>query len=239
MRTGMWRTIAATALFGAVHSALASRCAKRLAGKVLGERNRRGFYRLFFNGQALVTSAALAEFVRRQPDDELYHLREPLAWLLRGAQAAALADAAWAVSQVGLGHFSGLESAAAWRRGDEPLPEPEAQGPAPAADGSMQASGPFARSRHPLNFSPLVALWLNPRMTTNLLAFNLAATVYLVVGSLHEEARLRTAYGNAYRDYQQSGVPFYLPRLMHGRRSLTPETAARQPATGRQITPAS
>jgi methanethiol S-methyltransferase len=57
----------------------------------------------------------------------------------------------------------------------------------------------------------LPILWLNPRMTTNLLAFNAAATIYLVIGSAHEEARLRNAYGANYIAYQQSEVPFYVP----------------------------
>jgi methanethiol S-methyltransferase len=75
----------------------------------------------------------------------------------------------------------------------------------------MRIAGPFRWSRHPLNFWPLPILWLHPRMTTNLLAFNAAATIYLVIGSVHEEARLRNAYGTDYIAYQQSEVPFYLP----------------------------
>jgi hypothetical protein len=90
-------------------------------------------------------------------------------------------------------------------------PEPEAQGPALDEEGRRHAAGPFAWSRHPLNFAPLPVFWLHPRMTTSLLAFNIAATAYLVVGSWHEEARLREAYGEAYSAYQRSGVPFYLP----------------------------
>jgi hypothetical protein len=69
----------------------------------------------------------------------------------------------------------------------------------------------------------LGVLWLNPRMTTNLLAFDLAASVYLIVGSMHEEARLKAAYGDAYVDFQRSGVPFYFPfsrRLVHRGRRL-------------------
>ncbi len=49
-------------------------------------------------------------------------------------------------------------------------------------------------------------------MTVRLLAFNAVATLYLVVGSIHEERRLLAAYGPAYAAYRRSGVPFYLPR---------------------------
>jgi signal transduction histidine kinase len=65
--------------------------------------------------------------------------------------------------------------------------------------------------RHPLNFAPLPILWLWPRMTTSLLAFNTAATIYLVVGSIYEEARLREAFGEEYDTYQKSGIAFYVP----------------------------
>jgi hypothetical protein len=208
---GIVKVVAATAAFAVLHSALASRAAKRRAAGLFGERNRNGLYRLFYIGQSVAAFAALAAYVRRQPGRELYHARGPLAVLLRAGQAAALAHAALAVRQVGLNRMLGLESFGAWlREGDVP-PEPEAQGPAAAEDGSMNATGPFAWSRHPLNFAPVPVLWLNPRMTTNLLAFNVAATAYFVVGSLHEEARLRAAYGDAYRRYQESDVPFYLP----------------------------
>jgi protein-S-isoprenylcysteine O-methyltransferase Ste14 len=48
-------------------------------------------------------------------------------------------------------------------------------------------------------------------MTLKLAVFTLATSLYLVLGSIHEEIRLRAAYGNRYTIYQHSGVPFYLP----------------------------
>src|SRR4051812_34676039 len=87
-----------------------------------------------------------------------------------------------------------------------------------------------ACSRLPLNFAPLPVFWLWPRMTTSLLAFNLASTMYLAVGSLHEEARLREAFGQAYAANQRSGVPCYLPVSKSGAAEATaklrPQTAA-------------
>lgn len=211
----MWRSMlkvaAATAVFGLVHSALASRTAKRAAARTFGGRNRNGLYRVFYIGQSLVTFGMLAAYIRRQPSRELYRVEGSLAFLMHAVQAGALVYATSAAGQVGLRRITGLESLVAWL-GDGPVPaEPEAQGPALDGEGRRQDAGPFAWSRHPLNFAPLPVFWLWPRMTTSLLAFNTAATIYLVVGSLHEEARLREAFGEEYNAYRNSGVPFYVP----------------------------
>ena len=58
-------------------------------------------------------------------------------------------------------------------------------------------------------------LWLCPRMTANLFAFNSVVTLYLLVGSVHEEKRLRESYGAAYDDYRKSGVNFFVPAITH------------------------
>ncbi len=211
MWRNMFKVMAATAAFGVVHSVLASRTAKRAAARSFGERNRNGLYRVFYIGQSLMTIGMLAAYIRRQPSRELYRVEGPLALLMHAVQAGALVYATSAAGQVGLRRITGLENFLAWL-GDSPVPpKPEAQGPALDEEGLRHDAGPFAWSRHPLNFAPLPIFWLWPRMTTNLLAFNTAATIYLVVGSLHEEARLREAYGDGYDAYRQRGVPFYLP----------------------------
>lgn len=211
----MWRSMlkvaAATTVFGVVHSALASRAAKQAAATIFGERNRNGLYRICYIGQSLVTFGVLTVYIRRQPSRELYRIEGPPAALMHAAQAAAILYATAAAGQVGVRRILGAESLLCWL-GEGPVPpEPEAQGPALDEEGRTRAAGPFAWSRHPLNFAPVPIFWLWPRMTTNLLAFNAAATLYLVVGSMHEEARLEKAYGDEYIAYQRSGVPFYVP----------------------------
>ena len=52
---------------------------------------------------------------------------------------------------------------------------------------------------------------------------NTAATVYLVIGSLHEEARLRESFDDDYDAYLSSGVPFYVPAP--ARSALEPTSA--------------
>lgn len=211
----MWRSMlkvaAATAAYGLVHSALASRTAKRAAARTFGERDRNGLYRVSYIAQSFVTFGLLVAYIRRQPSRELYRIEGPAALLMHALQAGAVLYATSAAGQVGIRRILGLESLSAWL-GDGPVPpEPEAQGPALDAEGRRHLIGPFAWSRHPLNFAPLPTFWLWPRMTTSLLAFNLAATVYLAVGSLHEEARLREAFGAEYDAYLNSGVSFYIP----------------------------
>jgi methanethiol S-methyltransferase len=207
------RAAAATAAFALIHSALASRPAKAAVQRLAGDRHRNGWYRTFYNTQAVLTAVALAAYLRRLPDRLLYKVHGPLADLMRLGQFAGLAYAALAVRQIGVGRMAGATSLAAWCRGGAVPPEPEAQGPALGPDGRLRTTGPFACSRHPLNLAPVPVLWLAPRMTVNLAAFNAVATAYLIAGSRHEEARLRASYGAAYEAYRQSGVPFYWPRV--------------------------
>lgn len=227
----MWRSIlktaAATVAFGAIHSALASRAAKQAAERAFGRRARDGLYRPIYIAQSIAGTAALAAYVLRLPDRELYRARGPLAAVMRCGQAAGLAYMTWAAHEVGFRRVTGLDGLEAWAVGASEIPRAtEAQGPSPDADGRMRAAGPFRHGRHPLNLSPLPIFWLQPRMTANLLAFNLVATAYLVLGSRHEEQRLRAAYGKSYEEYSRSGVPFYLPRPMA-------PALARRPAEGR------
>ena len=210
---GVLRAVAATVAFALVHSALASRPVKAAVRRLAGERNRNGWYRAFYNAQAVLTLSALAAYLRRIPSRPLYEVRSPLAHLLHAGQLGGLAYAALAIRQVGVGQMAGVRSVLAWSGGAAVPPEPEAQGPALGPDGRLHTGGPFAWSRHPLNFAPLPVLWLAPRMTVNLAAFNAVATLYLVAGSWHEEMRLRAAYGTAYEAYRESDVPFYWPRL--------------------------
>jgi hypothetical protein len=204
------RVLAATVAFALLHSALASRRAKAAAAKVLGPRLGRGLYRALFNAQATVTSAALLLYVRQLPDRELYVVRGPLAVLMRAGQAAGLLLLLHTVRDVGVLPITGGSSLMRLWRGEDALPpEPEGQGPSLHEHGGLKLRGAFLRSRHPLNLAPVPILWLNPRMTRNLAVFSATATVYFWVGSCREERRLLTAYGDPYRAYVNSTVPFF------------------------------
>ena len=208
--TGGWRIGAATVAFALLHSALASRGAKGLATRALGSRRRNGWYRAFFNVQGLLTSGALLSYVRSLPDRELYRVRGPAAGLMRAGQLAGVWLLFDGARRVGLSRLTGASSVRSFVGGEtEVPPEPEAQGPRLDEDGSLKAEGAFLRSRHPLNLAAVPILWLNPRMTRNLAVFSAMATAYFWLGSIHEEQRLRAAYGEPYERYIRGRVPFF------------------------------
>lgn len=211
MLGSMLKTIAATAAFAVVHSTLASSAVKQQAAGLVGERNRNGLYRVFFIAQSALTASLLAMYLRQLPSREIYRVEGLPAGLMQTFRGAALLAGFWAARQIGIARVSGVEALVAWSRNGAVPSEPVAQGPALDNRGLARTAGRFAWSRHPLNLVPLPVLWLSPVMTTTLLAFNIATTFYLAVGSLHEESRLRQAYGAAYEAYLKSGVPFYLP----------------------------
>ena len=212
---------AATLLFAGIHSLLASRGAKRIASRMLSERKRNALYRPFFNVQAVITFGALVLYGSRLPDRELYRAPKPLARLMQFGQVISVLYLLYGARQIGFLRFAGVPNLLAFLSCQTSVPrEPEGQGPIIDVDGEMKASGPFRASRHPLNFAMIPALWLMPRMTANLAAFNSLVTVYLIIGSVHEESRLRAAYGQAYVDYQRSGINFFLPSVLQSNSSL-------------------
>ena len=206
-RNPVARIVVATLAYAALHSLLSSRAAKDAAASVVGTRARDAWYRPLFNVQAVAATAWWLRQVLRPSDRELWRAPPGLAVAMHAGQAAAAVWMLRALSTLGLGTVVGLPGLRAWFAG-KPVPRPqEAQGPAPTIEG-MDARGPFRRSRHPLNAAPIAVLWLQPRMTRNRLVATVLATAYFIVGSRHEEHRLRRAYGERYERYRRGGTRF-------------------------------
>ncbi len=60
--------------------------------------------------------------------------------------------------------------------------------------------GPYRYLRHPMYLATLVLLWARGLAPADL-ATSLALTIYLALGTWHEERKLRRQMGDAYRDY--------------------------------------
>ena len=203
------------ALWAVVHSALASKQAKDLASRVAGPRYRDGLYRLAYNVQSVLTLAWAVGWFLRQPDRELYRATPPLSWLLRAGQAASLGVLFSGIRVIGILDFAGMKPLWGLIRGRPLSPEPEAQGPPIGVDGEMTAAGAFRFTRHPGNLGALGFFVLFPRMTTNRAVIAALVALYVVLGSAHEEHRLRAAYGAPFERYRRK-VAFLVPRLPRG-----------------------
>lgn len=218
------KTALATLAFATVHSALASGRAKKMAARVVGGKRSQATYRAFYVSQGVLSFAALTAYCASLPTHTVYRIRGPAAVLLRTGQVAGALCLLAGLRQVGLKRWAGVDTLQAWRMGRDMPAAPVAQGPEMADDGRLDARGLFRWSRHPLNFAGVPLFWLTPHMTTRRLAFNAIGTTYMLLGSLHEEARLRAAYGQAYEYYLQSRVPFFWPSVQ---RLMLPQAGRR------------
>jgi len=72
--------------------------------------------------------------------------------------------------------------------------------------------GPYAYCRHPMYLFQIIAFWLGPVMTYGRLEFACLASIYILIGTRHEERNLRQELGPVY-DIYRANVPKWIPRL--------------------------
>jgi protein-S-isoprenylcysteine O-methyltransferase Ste14 len=191
----------AMALYGVVHSILASRWAKNLAQTWYGVISDR-VYRLGYNIFAIVSLLPVLALVPGLDDRTLYTIPFPWAFLTLLGQVVAVALLVVGLLQTGVWTFLGVRQLLG--EGDE-------------HEGEMIVHGLYRWVRHPLYTAGLLFIWLTPVMSINLLALNIGLTVYLVIGAIIEERKLLQAFGPAYAEYQQE-TPMLVPALRLPRR---------------------
>ena len=198
------------ALWALIHSILASKQIKDLTRRISGLRYRDGLYRFTFNAQSVVSLLWAARQFSRLPDRELYRVRAPWSWLFRASQVASLGVLLSGVRVMGILRFAGIASLRDFLTGSDVRPAPEAQGPPVGAEEEMVRVGAFRFSRHPGNLGALGFFLFLPRMTANRAVLVALVALYVVLGSMHEEYRLREAHDVAYERYRRA-VPFLIP----------------------------
>ncbi|HEX8219125.1 MAG TPA: hypothetical protein VF914_07920 [Chloroflexia bacterium] len=211
LRAIVWPVVRNCAMWAVLHSLLASLPAKRAAEQLVGTKARNGLYRVFYNAQAWLSFGWLVLSIARVPDRELHRVEGPATKLLLLGRLGAAGLTAWSGVILGPLRFNGVPQLLAYLKGKQPPPEDEAQGPI-REQGRLKVVGPFRVVRHPANAGPFLFALFSPRITVKGLTLAALLGLYALLGSLHEDYRLRARYGEEYEHYRQE-VPFIVPRL--------------------------
>lgn len=182
------------ALWGVVHSILASHFAKDMIQGFLGQDGMR-LYRLGYNIFSVISFAPVLYLVATLEDQPLYKVPAPWSYLMLGVQALSVLLLGIAFLQTDSLSFIGLRQ----------LFEEE-------KPGQLVTRGLYKLVRHPLYTFSLFFIWFTPTMSLNSLVFYLGVTVYVLVGAYFEERKLLRDFGEAYAGYKLK-TPFLIPGL--------------------------
>lgn len=194
-------TAAAFLLWALIHSLTAAQQVKAWVRERIGHRAYDGFYRLAYNLFSVLSILPLLYLLAtRAPATILWRIRSPFSWLFAGVQLVGLIGLGASLWQTDVWRFAGIKQALRYLQGAED-PEPP---------GAFVQSGTYGLVRHPLYFFSMLFIWFTPVMRFSIFLFNVLATLYFLVGAMHEERRLLAEFGEAYRRYRDK-VPGFLP----------------------------
>jgi steroid 5-alpha reductase family enzyme len=179
--------------FGAVHSVLAGSALKKRLETLL-----KAYYRLSYNLLAVFHIGLVFWLGRAMLSAQPYALEPGVGVGLTGIKVLGGVVLVLALREYDLGRFSGLSQIRAHRRG---APEP--------GDEPLATQGMHRFVRHPLYLGAYLILWGGAADDFGL-ATAVWGSLYLWVGTRHEERSLLALYGQAYADYQAQ-VPAILP----------------------------
>ena len=190
----MFSLIITIALWGLVHSLLASMKFKNFVRKTLGDGFMK-FYRLLYNLFAVMSLAPILYLMISLPNPILYRVPSLWNYVMLAGQGISALFLLIAVLQTDLLSFAGLRQ----------LIEAE-------KTGDLVTGGLYRIVRHPLYTFSLLILWLSPSMTVNSFVVYTALTTYVLIGIIFEERKLLREFGNEYANYKLT-TPMLLPGL--------------------------
>jgi protein-S-isoprenylcysteine O-methyltransferase Ste14 len=143
--------------------------------------------------------ALLAVVLLWQPSAvRLFTIDPPWRYVAQGLSFAALALFVWGIRSLRSFDPLGVAPLTAYLRSK------------PAQSCPFAVRGAYRFVRHPLYLAIIVLFWSNPDLTADRLLFNGLWTLWIVIGTLLEEADLVAVLGDAYRSYRRS-VPMLIP----------------------------
>lgn len=195
--TSIFILLLALAIWGAVHSFLASHLAKDLFPLKAGNSD---FYRLAYNIFAAISFLPVLYLMATLPDQPLYQVPAPWSYLMYGSQVLAVLLLFMAFMQTDGLSFMGIRQ----------LFEKE-------KTGALVTRGLYRVVRHPLYTFSLMYIWLSPSVSQNSLVFYIGVTLYVLIGAYFEERKLLRDFGEAYAEYKQK-TPMLIPGLVLGKK---------------------
>ncbi|MFW5940684.1 MAG: methyltransferase family protein [Chloroflexota bacterium] len=190
-------------IWAVAHSITAAAPFKRWVRRKVGGRAYDGFYRLFYNVVAVVTFVPVLYVAATSvPHQVLWRVRGAWRWIFLFIQVVAFVALVFSLWQTDPLHFAGVRQAYRFLRGDEEVDPPR----------PFIRRGVYALVRHPLYLFSMLFIWFAPVVTLGTFLFNLIATVYFLLGAVHEERRLLREFGDTYRRYRDE-VPSFIPFL--------------------------
>ncbi len=182
----------ALAIWGVVHSFLASHLAKDLFRFKIGSMD---FYRLAYNIFAAVSFLPILYLMATLPNRKVYEVPSPWNLAMFGGQLLSIVMLAVAFLQTGALSFIGLRQLFGTEE-----------------SGSLVVHGMYKIVRHPLYTFSLLFLWLTPAVSQNSLTVYIGSTLYILAGIYFEERKLLREFGEVYAIYQKS-TPMLIPGL--------------------------
>ena len=153
-------------------------------------------YRLAYSGFSLLTIFPVMSYSRSLGAFTPLLWSPPWLWLQAAAWAAAVGLLLWSSHDFSRGGFDLLGLGAAFHRN--------------GAEHRLVTTGAYAHLRHPMHVAALMVVWLRPHAGPPDVLISLLLTVYIALGTWHEESRLRKQFSQEYREYaRQVGLlPF-------------------------------
>jgi len=182
----------ALAIWGVVHSFLASHLAKDLFRLKVGSMD---FYRLAYNIFSAISFLPILYLMATLPNQRVYEVPSPWNLVMFGGQLLSIILLGIAFLQTDSLSFVGLRQ----------LFEKE-------ESGALVVHGLYKVVRHPLYTFSLLFLWLTPTVSQNSLTVYIGSTLYILIGAYFEERKLLREFGEAYAIYKKS-TPMLIPGL--------------------------
>jgi protein-S-isoprenylcysteine O-methyltransferase Ste14 len=188
------------ALYGFIHSVLASEQVKILFRKIFGKFI--AFYRLGYNVFAVIGLYFIWDLAP-QPALKIYQLPPPFDYLVLIPQFLSLVGMIWCFKYISFKEFVGLNQFNRYLKNevsDNDLDEKY----------TLRIEGPYKYSRHPVYFLSIIFLMFRAEMNLSYLTMFISFTAYFYIGSYYEEKKLVRLFGDVYKNYQKK-VPRIFP----------------------------